>query len=65
MEMKNLDFVAIPGGRIMFVPAFLVLAVCEAQAKVTQDDQMSPSTRQHLLAELKALEKAFDTGNSR
>ena len=47
----------------MFVPAFLVLAVCEAQAKVTRYDQMSPSTRQHLLAELKSLEKAFDSGD--
>ncbi len=63
MELKNLDFVAIPAGRIMFVSAFLVLAVCEAQAKVTRYDQMSPSTRQHLLAELKSLEKAFDTGD--
>lgn len=63
MELKNLDFVAIPAGRIMFVPAFLVLAICEAQAKVTRYNQMSPSTRQHLLAELKSLEKAFDVGD--
>jgi len=28
---------------------------------VAQDTRFSPSTRKHLLAELKALEQAFDT----
>ncbi len=27
MELKNLDFDVIPAGRVMFVPAFLVMAV--------------------------------------
>jgi hypothetical protein len=62
MELKNLDFVVIPAGRIMFVPAFLVMAITAEAVKVAHNDWMSSSTRQHLLAELKSLEQAFDTG---
>jgi hypothetical protein len=61
MELKNLDFMVIPAGRIMFVPAFLVLAVSAEVIKVAHNDWMSASTRQHLLAELKSLEKSFDS----
>jgi hypothetical protein len=61
MELKNLDFMVIPAGRIMFIPAFLVLAVAAEAVKVAHSDWMSSSTRQHLLAELKSLEKAFDS----
>ncbi len=61
LEMKTHDFQVIPAGRIMFVPAFVVRAAREEQAKVAQDTRLSPSTRKHLLAELKALEQAFDT----
>ena len=44
---------------IMFVPAFVVHAAREEQAKVAQDTRLSPSTRKYLLAELKKLELAF------
>jgi hypothetical protein len=43
----------------MFVPAFVVRASLQEQAKVAQDTRLSPSTRKHLLAELKMLEQAF------
>lgn len=59
LKMKLRYFQVIPAGRIMFVPAFVVRAACEEQAKVAQDTRLSPSTRQHLLAELKMLEQAF------
>lgn len=60
LEMKTHDFEIIPAGRIMFVPAFVVHAVREEQAKVAQDTRLSPSTRKYLLIELNMLEKAFE-----
>ncbi|MEW5987238.1 MAG: hypothetical protein AB1791_11430 [Chloroflexota bacterium] len=59
LELKMHDFEVIPAGRIMFVPAFVVRAARLEQAKVAQDTRLSPSTRQHLLAELRTLEGAF------
>ncbi len=53
------DFVVIPGGRVMFVPAFVVQAVREEQVKVAQDTRLSASSRKHLLAELQLFEAAF------
>lgn len=61
LEIKLHDFDVIPGGRIMFVPAFVVLATREEQVKVAQDTRLSLSTREHLLQELVLLEATFDT----
>jgi hypothetical protein len=52
-------FEVIPSGRIMFVPAFVVRAARDEQAKVIQDTRRSPSTRKYLVEELKMLETAF------
>jgi hypothetical protein len=49
----------------MFVPAFVVRAAREEQAKVAQDTRLSPSTRRHLLVELRMLEEAFGSGKNR
>ncbi len=57
-------FEVIPAGRIMFVPGFVVRAAREEQAKVADDTRLNPSTRKHLLHELKMLEQAFDDGAS-
>jgi hypothetical protein len=65
LRMKTHDFEVIPAGRIMFVPAFVVRAAEQEQAKVAQDTRLSPSTRKHLLAELRELEQAFDTQDQR
>jgi hypothetical protein len=59
LEMKTHDFDVIPAARIMFVPAFVVLAARKEQVKVEQDTRLNRSTRKHLLAELKMLEVAF------
>ena len=59
LQMRMHHFEIIPAGRIMFVPAFVVRAAEEEQAKVAQDTRLNPSTRKHLLAELKELEEAF------
>ena len=59
LALQTHDFVVIPAGRIMFVPAFVVRAAREEQAKVAQDTRFSASTRKHLLVELQMLEDAF------
>jgi hypothetical protein len=59
LTMENFSFEVIPAGRIMFVPAFVVRASREQEAKIAQDTRMSQSTRKHLLAEMRALEQAF------
>ncbi len=65
LEMKMHDFEVIPTGRVMFTPAFIVLAVRREQASVAQDARLSESTRMHLLSELKTLERAFETSEPR
>jgi hypothetical protein len=59
LKIELHHFVVIPAGRIMFVPAFVVRAAREEQAKVTQDTRFSPSTRKHLMLELHMLADAF------
>ena len=59
LSMENYNFEVIPAGRIMFIPAFVVRAAQEQEAKIAQDTRLSQSTRKHLLAELSTLEKAF------
>lgn len=61
LQMQTHDFEVIPAGRVMFVPAFVVRAGREEQAKVAQDTRLNASTRKHLLAELRMLEEAFET----
>jgi hypothetical protein len=59
LKISISHFEVIPAGRIMFVPAFVVRAAREEQAKVAQDTRLNPSTRRQLLIELKTLEEAF------
>ncbi len=53
------NFDVIPAGRVMFVPAFVVLAVRAQAAKVAQDTRLSQSTRRQILIELSSLEGTF------
>jgi hypothetical protein len=53
------NFEIIPAGRIMFVPAFVVRAVRQEEAKVAQDTRYNASTRRHLLGLLRMFEGAF------
>ena len=62
LAMALESFEVIPQGRIMFVPAFVVRAARAQHAKVADDTRLSPSTRKHLIQELKMLETAFDDG---
>ncbi len=59
LKMGVTTFEVIPAGRIMFVPAFVVRAAREEAAKRVQDTRFNPSTRKHLMSELKMLEDAF------
>jgi hypothetical protein len=59
LSIKLHRFEVIPAGRIMFVPAFVVRASREEQAKVVQDTRLSHSTKKYLLKELQMLETAF------
>ena len=61
LRIETHDFVVIPAGRIMFVPAFVVRAALDEQAKIAQDTRFSHSTRRHLMAELQSVGIAFDT----
>ena len=49
LVMESYNFEVIPAGRIMFVPAFVVRAAREQEAKIAQDTRLSQSTRHHLL----------------
>jgi hypothetical protein len=59
LTMEEYNFEVIPAGRIMFVSAFLVLAVQHQGAKVVQDIHFNQSTRKHLLSQLSKLQQAF------
>ena len=63
LKIKNHNFVIIPAGRIMFVPAFVVRAALEEQAKIAQDTRFSHSTRRHLMTELQMLGDAFESSD--
>jgi hypothetical protein len=59
LEIHIHNFMVIPAGRIKFARAFVVSAVRDEEAKVAQDTRLNPSTRKHLLIELRSLENAF------
>jgi hypothetical protein len=59
LAVEIYSFNVIPAGRVMFVPAFVVLAVRQQGAMVAQDTRMNKSTRRQLLMELSTLEGTF------
>jgi hypothetical protein len=65
LTLRQIEFEVIPAGRVMFVPAFVVKSAREEQAKVCDDTRLNASTRQHVLQQLKRLERAFDDGAGR
>ncbi len=58
IDIMKID--VIPAGRIMFVPAFVVLAMRREQTKVSQDMRLNASTRNHLLDLLKRIGQPFE-----
>ena len=61
LTMKLYNMQVVPAGRVMFIPAFVVLAVRREYARIIQDTRMNSSTRKHLLSLLAMLERAFLT----
>ncbi len=59
LTMETYDFDVIPGGWVMFTPAFVVIAVRQQGAKVAQNMRLNQSTRKNLLKELSTIERAF------
>jgi hypothetical protein len=59
LAVEHYNFDVIPKGRVMFVPAFVVLAVRTEAARVTENTRLNRTTRRSLLLELYTLEKAF------
>jgi hypothetical protein len=59
MALKSHMLEIIPAGRIMFVPAFVVLAVQKEYIRINQDTRLNASTRKHMFSLLATLEKAF------
>jgi hypothetical protein len=59
LRMEDYHFDVIPAGRVMFIPAFVVLAVRTQGVKVAQETRLNKSTRRHLLKELSTLEETF------
>ena len=53
------DFTVIPPGRIMFVPAFVVIAAEREIGRVQADRQYTETTRRHLIEVLGVLRQAF------
>ena len=59
LSLRWRDFTVIPRGRILFVPAFVVLAAEREIHRVKQDRQYNETTRRHLLELLEQLRQAF------
>jgi hypothetical protein len=59
MALKLHEMEVIPGGRIVFLPAFVVRAVQQERLRVSRSLRITPSTRQHLLSLLAIIEAAF------
>jgi hypothetical protein len=57
--MRLFPVEVIPTGRIMFVPAFVVVAMQHAQAQVHDDNHFNHSTRVHLIGLLRSFETEF------
>jgi hypothetical protein len=63
LELRTREIEVIPAGRVMFVPAFVVLACRREAAKIAQDTRLSSSTRKHLLEQLRMIEHAFNSSH--
>ena len=59
LSLRWRDFTVIPRGRILFVPAFVVIAAEREIERVRLDRQFNESTREHLAALLDRLRQAF------
>jgi hypothetical protein len=59
LSLRWREFTVVPRGRIMFVPAFVVVAAEREIERVRKDHQFTDSTRCHLVGLLENLRQAF------
>lgn len=59
LELRRREIVIVPRGRVLFVPAFVVLACERETARARRDVAMSAGTREHLVEALERLAAAF------
>lgn len=59
LVIKSYELNVIPSGKVLFIPAFVVLAARMGRETVEKDPRLNRSTRKHLQAELQMLETAF------
>jgi hypothetical protein len=65
LSMHTYPVEVIPGGRVMFVPAFVVRAMQLTEVQIQRNTRLGSSTRQHLLTQLTSIENAFSGHSSR
>lgn len=59
LELRWREIEIIPPGRVMFMPAFVVLAAQRERERIAADRALSPATRAHLRSLIDELERAF------
>jgi len=59
LELRRREITIVPKGRVLFVPAFVVLACERETARARRDAAISEGTREHLVEELERLAAAF------
>lgn len=59
LELCWREIEIIPPGRVMFLPAFVVLAVERERDRILSEQALRPCVRESLLASLQVLERAF------
>jgi hypothetical protein len=64
LEIRIWNFDVIPAGWVPFMPAFVVVASIKEQALVRDDNRLNLATKAHLIAQLRMIEKAFDSTKS-
>ncbi len=61
LTIASYDMQVIPFGRVMFLPAFVVLASRREASLIARDPRLNSSTRRHLLSLMAIFEQAFLT----
>jgi hypothetical protein len=61
LTIASFNMQVIPFGRVMFLPAFVVLASRKEASLIARDPRLNSSTRRHLLSLMAIFEQAFLT----
>lgn len=64
LQLRRREITIIPRGRVLFLPAFVVLAARREAERVSEDVSLSNATRDHLVEELRWLGSVFESGQA-